>query len=120
FRFGDGRAVYYSVMFLVSFLLASTMHSSISKRDVLWISKASICTYLSFVGFLGFYIGFDPESMNEFFPNSSRNIVSGIALILQVFYSTLFYLVRGKLPLITALLTFALSCVAFGRSGIIF
>jgi len=74
--------------------------------------------YYIFIFVSGLTTGFSPQDINNYFDNYSRNAVSGMAIILQIFYTATYFRLNKSVPLITPNITFLISVLSYGRSGI--
>lgn len=101
------------ILFLLSYWLA--------RQDFILVKKISLVSLLVFYVFfvLAMLIyGFSPDNINNYLVNSSRNVVSAIALFLQIMYSASYFRVNYKLPNVTPVITLILAIISFGRTGI--
>ncbi len=113
--------IYYSALMFSLFYLTLYVR--------LYDVGGSVQFRMSFYFLVGYYffflfavvkLGFAVDVFNEIFPNQSRNFVSGLAILLQIWYSLNKFKFKDGVTLITPLLTAALCILCFGRSGIAF
>lgn len=113
----DYRSIYYGIVGAIA--LACARYLDRDHDHAFKVSRFLLISYYLIFLALGATTGFGAESIDGFFPNSSRNGVSAIAIFLQILYTTLFFVTRGSLPLATSLFTFAISVLCHGRAGLI-
>lgn len=111
------RSIYYATVGALSLIAARFLFKDL--RHALHLSGFLLIAYFGIFALYGLIYGFDASSIDGFFPNSSRNGVSAIAIFLQVFYSAAHFITRGSLPVATAAITFGISVLCHGRAGIL-
>jgi len=111
------RGAFYGVLAIFNLLMA---HWLVNQPTFLLykVSLASLLFFYIFFILSGIKYGFSPIDLENFFLNSSRNMVSASVLILQIMYSVIYYRVNKKLPLLTPIITLLICILAYGRSGI--
>lgn len=87
--------------------------------NLLKVAKTILLLYFIFFFYSLVTVGGSPNDINGYLKTSSRNIVSGLCLIFQIFYSSCFYFKHKKLPLFTPVITFLICILSYGRAGII-
>jgi len=115
-QYNNYRSFYYFLVGAICFFIGRSLSRNIN--HALNISFALIVSYFLLFFAYGLAIGFSPSAMDSFFPNSSRNGVSAIALFLQIFYSASYLMTYGSLPIITPFITFAIAILCKGRAGL--
>lgn len=118
-KFEDSLTLYFSVLNLLNLIIGYWLARQDSQK-ILYFSIFVLILYYALFLCLGLIYGYAPDDINNFFKNSSRNAVSAAALFFQILYSTSHYRVSGKLPLLTPIITFVISFLAYGRSGMFF
>lgn len=114
---GNQEAFFYSTVSLVNLLLANWLVRQDATRVTALSFIALNIFYLFFI-YSGIKHGFMPADVNNYFLESSRNVVSTVALLFQVLYSASYYKDKNTLPKITPLITLLIAFFAYGRSGI--
>lgn len=120
-KFSDdfSRSLFLSINMMLSYIIAYWLLRR-SLDDVYLGVVGAYYIYLFYLFFCILYYGSSHEDFNDFLYESSRNAVSGIAIIL---YSTIlsirsFQMIKiGYAPVIFLLI---ISFMAFGRAGIVF
>jgi hypothetical protein len=112
----DYRPIYYLALGISCYVIGN--HYAERQVDAVRISRFLLIAF--FVGFavLAATKGYSPSAINTYLPNASRNYVSSVALFLQLFYSVAYWLKQRHFPRITPLLTFGISVLCIGRTGI--
>lgn len=105
---------------ILTFFYISTAYWLFYQKIVILKNVSLVLLLIYYIWFLfnGLEIGFLPQHVNVYFDGYSRNMVSSIAIIFQIFYSLSMYRYKGVLPKLTPILTFVLSVTAYGRTGI--
>src|SRR6185312_3219862 len=80
-QYNNYRSFYYFLVGAICFFIGRSLSRNIN--HALNISFALIVSYFLLFFAYGLAIGFSPSALDSFFPNSSRNGVSAIALFLQ-------------------------------------
>lgn len=118
YKSSELNLVFYIFVSLIMFFISSWLVG----QDKLIVKNAAFLALLLFFLFFvisGYKLGFQADNINYFLINSSRNIVSATAIFLQILYSSLYYRVCGRLPIITPVITFILCFLSFGRTGLV-
>lgn len=114
---GNLEALFYAVTSLVSLLFAYWLAKQ-DKEKVVTLSLFVLTFFYLFFIYSGTKHGFQPNDINNYFIESSRNAVSTVALLFQILYSATYYRARNKLPKITPIITLLIAIFSYGRSGI--
>lgn len=110
-------SVFFSCEMLTAFYIS---YSIVKKRvSIYFAAKLFLLLFWLFFLYKCVTVGSDPDSVNLFLGGGSRNMVSGIALFLQILYSVTYFQRYGRLPVASAFVTFGLCLLAFGRTGIV-
>lgn len=112
------RSAYYAATGGACILAAYTLSNG--RVDALLVARVLLFGFFASVIVLVPFKGISPENFNDYFPNSSRNGISGNLIFLQVFYSVAFYLRHKRAPLVTPVATLVLCVFLYGRSGTLF
>lgn len=112
------RLLFHIIVYLYSAIAAYWLFK-INSKILLKASFFSLIIFYLFFMAAGLYYGFSPYAINDFFPASSKNYVSAIAIFSQIVYSATYYRVYKKLPLWTTLITLVICILTTGRSAII-
>lgn len=109
--------IFYSFLTLAMFLVSSWI---VKQDDKIIIQSAllALTTYYVFLAVSGLRFGFSANDINNYLLGASRNVVSALAIFLQVLYSSLYYRYHGRLPVVTPMLTFVVCFLAYGRTGL--
>lgn len=113
----QGAGIFYSFI-SIPLLIISYYISNIERKKIKKLSFLTLIIYYFFFIFSGIFKGFSPESINFYLIGASRNIVSSIAIFLQLFYSIAYFHVNRKLPILTVIVTTVICILSFGRTGI--
>lgn len=114
---GNLEALFFSAASLINLLVAYWLAKQ-NKEKVSTVSFYALVSFYLVFFCSGINYGFGPNDVNNYFIESSRNIVSAMGLFLQILYSTAHYRAKKVLPKVTPIITFIISFVAYGRSGI--
>lgn len=111
------RATFFSVVMLLSLVVS---HSAVRENlDLFVVAKIALYGYWAFLFYSGVSVGLSPADVNGYLADSSRNVVSGLAILFQVFYSATYYERKNKLPLMSGFVTVVVCVIAYGRSGVL-
>ena len=123
-RYSSLGGVFVALNFLTSAIFAKSLASRFRRNSVnhdeviLRISQVSYYCFLFFLIYRFYDVGFNKYGANDIFAESSRNMVSGVLIFLQCFYSAARYFKDKKIVVFSPFLTLAVAVVCFGRSGI--
>lgn len=113
----NASALFYAAISLVSLLLAYWVIQQ-NIRKISLLALTALALFYIFFLFSMFKHGYGPDDVNNYFSESSRNIVSATVLFYQILYSSSYFRSNNKLPLITPVFTVLICVIAYGRTGI--
>jgi len=117
-RYNNYSILLFSCLFIISPLL-SYIILKLKYLNLLFISRLILISYILIIITFMLRKGATPDDFNHYFPGNSRNTVSEIQFFCQILYSCCFLKKHGRLPILSAVITFAISILTFGRSGIL-
>lgn len=90
-----------------------------SQKYVMHSALMALIFYFLFFIFSGVKYGFNPDAVNYYLVDASRNIVSTIVIFMQLLYSMSYFNYTKKLPIVTSLITLLICILSFGRTGVV-
>jgi|GEM_PF-4363532 len=116
-RGGSLESPFYAVLSLMSMFFSYWL-VGLEKKKVTRLSFYALIIFYFYFFYSSIKYGISPQDVNNFFLESSRNSVSTVAILFQVFYSAAYYRENNKLPNITVIATMVICFISFGRTGI--
>lgn len=111
-------SILYSILSIFLLCFGYWIAKQPEKNIVMYASLNALVLYYVFFVFSGLKQGFSADSINSYLVDASRNVVSTIALFMQLTYSMSYYNYYKKLPIITSFFTLLICILCFGRTGI--